>query len=325
VGPARGGVDVQSREVELRRQRVPHVLARVVLAERPSSAKPGDEAVVLSDGTVEGFVGGHCAEANVVDAARALMEDGGSMLLRITPGGGGDEQGAADRSGRDASDAVRVVHNPCLSGGSLEVYLEAKLPPPLVLVEGTSPIASALHALGAPLGWDLRPFDRPLPEDTAAVVVATHGTGEHAALAAALAAGVPYVALVASRRRGPAVLDALDVPDEARRRVHTPAGLDIGASSPEEVALSILAEVLACGPRRTRRATAPAASPGRAAEADGAADRPAGATALDPVWGMRVATDAGTLRLEHEGELVWFCGRGCFDAFVADPARFVAR
>ncbi len=135
-----------------------------------------------------------------------------------------------------------MVHNPCLSGGTLELFLEAFEPPPLVLVVGDAPIARALRDLGAQLGYDLRPFDGPVPPDAAAVVVASHGRGEEPALSAALDAGVPYVGLVASPRRGAAVVAALDVAEDLKARIHTPAGLDIGARTAPEVALSILAE-----------------------------------------------------------------------------------
>jgi xanthine dehydrogenase accessory factor len=140
------------------------------------------------------------------------------------------------------------------------------------------------------------------------VVVASHGRGEEQALTAALESSVPYVGLVASARRGRSVVDSLDLPETLRARVRTPAGLDIGARTPEEVALSILAEIVASRPRPARPAPTVAA-------ADGAG--------LDPVCGMRV-TVADAVHLEHEGRLVWFCGRGCLQAFRANPGLYPA-
>jgi xanthine dehydrogenase accessory factor len=217
----------------LRGERTPYVLATVVRAERPTSAKTGDRALVLPDGTMEGFVGGHCAESAVRDQ---VLESGESTLLRITPAG-------------DPAplDGLVTVSNPCLSGGTLDVFLEAVIPPALVAVHGDGPVARALIDVGRAAGFDVR--DSPSP-DAAAVVVATHGRDEEALLKAALEAGVPYVGLIASRKRGAAVTSALEGGD----RVHTPAGLDIGARSASEIALSVLAEILSLRPRPPRTA-----------------------------------------------------------------------
>jgi xanthine dehydrogenase accessory factor len=121
---------------------------------------------------------------------------------------------------------------------------------PRLLVHGATPIARAVLSLAAALGYDAVAFDGGSVEGAAAVVTATHdGPDEEAVLRAALAAGVPYVGLVAGRRRGEAVVAGLSVDDGAAARLHTPAGLDIGARTPEEVALAILAEVVSNRPR----------------------------------------------------------------------------
>ncbi len=293
--------EIAARAAALRADRVPYVHARVVLAERPTSAKPGDEAVVFADGTIEGFVGGTCAESTVRAQGIALLDSGEPLLLRITPA---PEPGRADPAG------TLSVHNPCLSGGTLEIFLEPVVPSPLVLVHGDSPIASALARLGAGLGYDVVAGDPGgSPSGAAAVVVASHGRDEEHALTAALASGVPYVGLVASRKRGEAVLASLDVDEAARARVRTPAGLDIGAQTPEEVALSILAEIVA---HRRRES-------GRPVAAEPAADP---ATATDPVCGMSVAAVDASLHLDHDGVRHWFCGSGCLRAFAADPAAY---
>jgi xanthine dehydrogenase accessory factor len=314
--------DVQERAGTLRRDRVPFVHARVVRAERPTSAKPGDEALILPDGTVEGFVGGTCAESTVRAQSLALLDSGETLLLRVSPV---DEPGRADPPG------TVTAYNPCLSGGTLEIFLEPVVPAPRVAVHGDTPIARALLALGRPLGYDAVPFETTTLEGTAAVVIASHGRGEEEALAGALAAGVPYVGLVASRTRGVAVLAAMTeggpvVPDAApggpsgsvapalRVRVHCPAGLDIGARTPGEVALSILAEIVACRPRPSARPLTSLVGPVAAGD-----DRREG-TATDPVCGMTVATVETSLHLDHDGERRWFCGSGCLRAFAADPA-----
>ena len=183
--------DLLARVDGLRTRRTPFVLATVVRAERPTSAKPGDSAVVTADGTLDGFVGGVCAESTVRVESLRLLAAGESELLRITP-----DAGAAP-----AQDGVRTVGNPCLSGGTLEIFLEAMIPPMLVAVFGESPAARALVRVGAALDWDVRTGLDPLSPDTSAVVVASHGRGELAVLRAALDAEVGYIALVASRRR----------------------------------------------------------------------------------------------------------------------------
>jgi xanthine dehydrogenase accessory factor len=222
-----------TRAATLDADRVRYVQATVVRAGRPASVQPGATALVLSDGTIEGFVGGHCAEPSVRLHALRALETGEPLLLRIEPGDGDSA----------ASDGAITVHNPCISGGALEIFLEPHVPKPRLHVLGDTPIAHALAELARGVGFDIGPGDE------AAVVIASHGRDEEQALAAALDAGVPYVGLVASTRRGRAVVEGLDVSDDDKARVHTPAGLDIGARTPEEIALSILAEIVAT--RRT--------------------------------------------------------------------------
>ena len=202
------------------------VRATVIRVQRPSSVRAGDTARVLPDGAIEGFVGGACAEESVRLHALRVLETGEPLVLRILPG---DGEAAAE-------EGAVTVSNPCLSGGGLEIFLEPHLPAPRMGVVGETPVAAALRTLAVGLGYEVG------EEGDAAVVVASHGHGEEEALARALEAGVPYVGLVASRKRGAAVVESLEAPD--RERVHTPAGLDIGARTPEEIALSILAEIV---------------------------------------------------------------------------------
>jgi xanthine dehydrogenase accessory factor len=329
--------EVTRRAAELRQSRVPFVHARVVRVERPTSAKPGDEAVVLPDGSIEGFVGGTCAEATVRAQSLSLLDSGGSLLLRIEPeaepaadaGAGGDGRAGAD-AGSDPAAAGAVVDresgtltvvNPCLSGGSLDIFLEPVVPDPAIAVHGESPIAAALVALAEGVGFSVAEGTGASPgppvgaTGLAAVVVASHGRGEEAALEAAVRAGVPYVGLVASRKRGEAVLAGLDLDEAQRASVHTPAGLDIGARTPREVALSILAEIVSLRPRPTATPAATETAPAAPAS------RPA--TATDLVCGMTVVADDTALHLDHDGERYWFCGSGCLRAFAADPSAYV--
>ncbi|MGZ4673003.1 MAG: XdhC family protein [Ilumatobacteraceae bacterium] len=291
--------DLAARTHELRQARAAYVHARVVVAEKPTSAKPGAEAIVLADGTIEGFVGGACAESTVRAQALALLDSGETLLLRITP------EPEAPRPGS------LTVHNPCLSGGTLEIFLEPMIPAPLVVVAGDTPIARALLELVGPLGHAGMSYTGMLPGDTAAVVVASHGRDEEGVLVDALRANVPYVGLVASHKRGESVLGAIDVCASMKARVHTPAGLDIGARTPEEVALSILAEIISTRPRQSGRPVGD--------------DAPTSAeAATDPVCGMSVAMVDASLHLDHEGHRYWFCGSGCLRAFAADPSAYVS-
>ncbi len=277
--------ETASRAARLDRERVPYVVATVVGAHRPTSVRPGDRALVMADGTVEGFVGGVCAESSVRLHALRALETGEPLLLRLVP-----DEGAAS----GVVEGAVIEHNPCLSGGTLEIFLEPCLPPLRVVVVGDSPVARAVASVAAAAGYDVaccRPGEASATEGAAAVIVASHGSGEENVLAGALTAGVPYVALVASARRGAAVREGLDVPHELRELLHTPAGLDIGARLPGEIALSILAELVACRHAQPRAALA----------AGGARE------AVDPVCGMTVTVNGAT---PHLGD-TFFCSERC--------------
>jgi len=172
--------------------------------------------------------------------AERTLATGKALLLRLEPSVGGEER-VEDRDG------MVVAHNPCLSGGSLEIFLDPQLPAARLVIAGDMPIARALEEIGRAAGYDVvrgEPADVSPARADDALVVASHGRDEEGVLARALEVGVPYVALVASPRRGAAVLASLDVSDQDRARVHTPAGLDIGARSPADVAISILAQII---------------------------------------------------------------------------------
>ncbi len=290
---------MEQRARELRESRVPYVHARVVLAEAPTSAKPGAEALILPDGTIEGFVGGNCAESTVRAQGLALLDSGESLLLRITP------EPEAEQSGK------LVVHNPCLSGGTLEIFMEPVLPAPTMIVVGDSPVAKALLGVAGHLGYHTvspRQVDADVVADAAAVVVASHGRDEESALIAALQADVPYVGLVASTKRGQAVIGSLGMCQSHTSRIHSPAGLDIGARTPDEVALSIMSEIVSLRPRPSGRSVT---------ETTAVAE-----TALDPVCGMSVVMIDASLHLDHDGVRHWFCGSGCLRAFASNPEAY---
>ncbi len=285
------------RVVQLRRARTPFVHATVVRAQPPASARPGDEAILLADGTIEGFVGGQCAQNSVRKAALGALEAGESLLLRVLPDGEVDFPEAP---------GARVVVNPCLSGGALEIFLVPETPAPLVRIYGTTPIAEALAQLCAAVGYDTARGTDADPDEMATggvVVIASHGGPESEIIRAALDAGVGYVGLVASRVRGAEVLAAAAVTDAERARVHTPVGLDIGARTAPEIAVAILAEIISGVRRGGLLRPAPAAAAVR--------------EVIDPVCGMSVVVAAATPYLRLDGEEHWFCGVGCRDTFAA--------
>lgn len=163
---------LHDRVTELRRARTPFVHATVVRAQQPTSAHPGDEAILLPDGTIEGFVGGHCAQNSVRQAALGALQVGQSVLLRVLPDG--------DVSFPETPGACVVV-NHCLSGGALEIFLDPQVPAPLVGVFGGSPIADALVEVTAVLGYDVRRLDAPDPsalDGASALVIASLGGPE---------------------------------------------------------------------------------------------------------------------------------------------------
>lgn len=226
------------RVAQLRQARTPFVHATVVRAQPPASAHAGDEAILLADGTIEGFVGGQCAQNSVRKAALGALQVGQSVLLRVLPDG--------DVHFPEAPGACVVV-NPCLSGGALEIFLAPEVPAPLVQIVGATPVGDRVVDLCAVLGYDVRrPADVDSADfgDTTAVVIASLGGPEAEIIRAALDAGVRYVGLVASRVRGASILDAMQLSEAERTRVHTPVGLSIGAKTPAEIAVSIVAEVI---------------------------------------------------------------------------------
>ncbi len=281
----------------------PFVLATVVWRRGPSSSRQGGKALIDPAGRVTGWLGGACAEPTVVKEALAAMADGRPRLLFLGPA---DELGSR-------SDVVRVPMA-CESEGAMEVFLEPVLPKPQLAVIGGSPAADTLVRLAGELGWHSYLGD---PDQLAGagirpgdfVVVATQGHFDEEALEAALATRAAYVGLVASRKRADQVRAHLrdrGVPDEALTRLHAPAGLDLGRVAPDEIAVAILAELVA-----RRAAGGPAVV--EVVELD---------EAVDPVCGMTVAVAGARHTLDHDGSTKYFCAAGCRARFAENPAAY---
>ncbi len=285
---------------ELIGTRVPFVLATVVRAEMPTSARPGDAAIILADGSVEGFVGGQCAEESVKVAAIDVLRSGEPLLLRVLPA---EEDGFPDRPG------ARAVVNPCLSGGAIEVFLEPKLPAARVTVVGNTPIAESLVHFGSQLGYAIDHVPNGVPDATGslAVLISSHGRYEEASIRAALDGEVGFIGLVASRVRGAAVVASLELNADEASVVRSPVGVEIGARTAEEVALSVLAELVA--EVRLNGLVAPKS------------DAPAApAEAIDPICGMTVIVGEQTPHLSHDGTDYWYCNVGCRNRHAEDLA-----
>lgn len=314
----------------------PFATASVVRAERPTSARPGDRAIVTADGVLHGWIGGSCAQPTVVKAALAAIADGRPRLVRLTP----------DPGANPAPEGYEELPMTCFSGGTLDVYIEPQHPQPRLLIVGDLPVAQALARLGKAMSWrvlavvgegggeamaeadevraDLGAIGEWATPWTA-VVVATHGHFDEPAVAAALRTPASYVALVASRKRAAEVAAYLDAEglEKERGRLSSPAGLDIGARRGDEIALSIVAEIV-----RERRvteamekATAELTAQVVARDSPQAAAAPGTApvTALDPVCGMEVKVTATTPSVDHAGERYHFCCAGCAAKFSQEP------
>jgi xanthine dehydrogenase accessory factor len=308
----------------------PYVRVTVVRREPPVSANVGDRAVVTASGEIHGWIGGmSCAQSVVSEEATAAIEDGEPRLLGIAP-----DPDTVDRPG------VSAFPMQCHSEGVLELFVEPVTPAPELLVVGGSPVARSLARLAAELPVDVTLVDPDGddddlppgtavttvtdPDDLAAevgtaplVVVASMGGVDARGVAAGVRAGAGYVGLVASDTRCTEVIeraaDLLDRdPDAVRAAVTNPAGVDIAAHTPHEIAVSILAEVVdvrARGTGGTEETTAD--------ETDAETDT------TDPVCGMTVAPGEAAASVDHDGETYHFCCRGCADSFRADPAAYL--
>ncbi len=333
----------------------PFVLATVVRCDKPTSAKPGQKAVILPDGAMHGWVGGSCAQPLVTREALLALADGQPRLMRLHP-----------TAGDGASLPGLVEHRmTCHSGGTLEIFIEPMLPKPALCIVGDSPVASVLANLGPIVGYQVTHIDAAfdgiadrigaaLAGDSgrrSSVIVATMGETDEEALVAALRSDAPYVALVASPRRAEKVREYLS--DEGLSccqigKLHAPAGLDLGAQSAEDIALSIMAQIVQ--ERAKAAATAPARiptlasvpesaaapepaqpvarkgkplpviQPAVAPEAEGVAE---GGSAVDPVCEMLVPISGARVTCELEGVTYYFCCPGCRRRFLQSPAEFL--
>jgi xanthine dehydrogenase accessory factor len=313
--------DLLETTLALRRRRQPFAMATVVRAERPTSSKPGDKAVISPDGTLTGWIGGSCAHDIVVRNALESLAEGTPRLLTLS---------SASPLGEPRQGVIGVPMQ-CYSGGVLDVFIEPNLPPPQMVIVGYETVARALVRISKTLHFHVTVVDPlverasvpeaddvinelslpslPLGAD-ASIVIATHGRYDEEALEQAVATPASYIALVASPRRSRVIVEQLrerGLPEEALARIKSPAGLDIGAEGAEEIALSIVAEIV-----RERRA-------GRLQQPPAAETQ---TTAVDPICRMNVVIAEARYTAEHEGRRYYFCGQHCQHTFEQEPQRY---
>jgi len=337
-------MDLFEQIAALRRDGQSFAVATVVARRAPVSAHLGDRAVVFADGRMQGFVGGACSHEIIRQQALAVLQAGCSRLVSIRP----DAGEAAAATGEHV-----VVPMTCVSEGAIDVYVEPFVPARRLIIAGATPVAAALARLARSLDYDVvRVVDRHELRDVEpeaatlgmtvaaldgldellqgsapghpdlAAVVASQGHYDDEALEPILKHGVPYVGLVASQKRGAAVRGGLEARGvSGAAAIRNPAGLDLGARTPPEVALSILAEIVKVRPSGVQHETIPAAPAAASAPAGAAVP----ATAVDPVCGMSVMM-AGARHTAAVGSATYyFCCGGCRTKFLNDPHAYVLR
>jgi xanthine dehydrogenase accessory factor len=288
---------------ELTRRGQAFALATVVWRQSPSSSQPGSRAIITAEGELHGWIGGACAEPAVLREARQVLADGRARLLLL---GTAEQFGAPGLGGKTVPEGMTVVPISCQSEGALEIYIEPVLPVPHLVVIGDSPMASTLASMAGALGWRCElirgpDFSPERADQRSMVVVATQGHDDEGVLERAVAARPAYLGLIGSRRRGATVLGYLadrGVPRDQLDRIRVPAGLDLGRTTHQEIAVAILAELVQL---RASGALAVSSAAPRAAEA------------VDPVCGMTVEVSGRPVT--REGVDYYFCSAGCRQAF----------
>ena len=297
--------------VELARSGQSFAMATVVWRKPPSSGQHGSRAIITSDGTLHGWIGGACAEPVVVREATRVIEAGVPSLIWL-----GQPE---DFEGMHVPAGVVTVPMSCQSEGALQLFVEPVLAAPEVIIVGRSPMAMTLLDLVRDIGWrgeilDGSDFTAAAVNPSSVVVVATQGHGDEEAVEAAVAGNPAFIGLVASRKRGEAVLGFLadrGVPAERIAGVRVPIGLDLGHTTHREIAVAILAELVqlrASGTFASRPTLLPLAEP---------------AQVTDLVCGMTVAAVPANRPYAYQGTTYYFCAMGCRVAFEKDPESFI--
>jgi len=343
--------DLLQLRQDLSRRGEPFALATVVWRRAPSSAQPGNQAIVTAAGKVRGWLSGACAESVVIREARKALETGEPQLVLL---------GSPEELEARANDGISLVPMQCQSEGAIELFVQPVLPKPHLVMIGRTPMVGTLTSLAKTLGWrtvvvddrgdpDSHPdaglvvttldLEAAGVDENSLVVVATQGQYDELAVDKALGTKAAYIGLVASRKRAGAVMDWLrdvEYTDEMLARVKAPAGLDLGSLKHEEIAVGVLAELVQFS--AARKPSLAASPPSQAAEASTSQDSEAAPTsaaaedvatpdapvdAVDPVCDMLVDVATARFVSEHEGQTYYFCCPACKKKFEADPARYL--
>jgi|HubBroStandDraft_1064217.scaffolds.fasta_scaffold00307_17 xanthine dehydrogenase accessory factor len=312
-----------SKAEELLAKDQPFAVAVVVRYQAPISGKPGNKAIIFPDGKMWGWIGGGCAQPVVVKEALKALADGQARLIRISPSSS-PEEGIVDYA------------MTCHSGGTLDIFIEPVLPRPHILILGRSPVAVALAKLASTTNYavsvaapsaereyfpdaglvqsDLDLSQLKITQQTF-IVVSTQGEYDEEALEKALGTSAAYIAFVASKAKAGKVLESLrgqGVADRRLSQVRSPAGLDIRAASPEEIAVSILAEIIQVHGTKAAAPKAKAVWPVLSQEAK------------DPICGMSVDVASAKHKSEFRGNSFYFCCAGCKQKFDKQPDKYAA-
>ncbi len=325
------------RELQLEIERskesgAPLAMAMVVRREAPTSSKQGDKALIAKDGTVTGWIGGGCTKGIIIKEALEAMDHGTPRLVRIKPDGG-----ISDQKG------VKNYTMTCMSGGTVEVYIEPIMQKSTLLIFGRSHIAKALCSLAAASNYSVKVISDlaeqemfPLADGVFSIstfnekvkaddfiVVCTQGEDDENSLKAALSHNTKYLGFVASRRKANGIyktLRLMNVDNEQLARIKTPAGLDINAKTPEEVAISILAEII-----QIKREGQEKESGNKLKMPEPVAETSALQEDLyiNPVCKIPVQKSTAKHVIDYEDEKVYFCCDGCKVSFEADPEKYM--
>ncbi|HEX2910050.1 MAG TPA: XdhC family protein [Chloroflexia bacterium] len=321
-------MEFYAKASELLNRGEPFATAQIVRAEKPTSAKPGDKAIITTDGTLFGWVGGSCAQPTVIREALKALSEGEPRLIRLTPN-------PLEQIARPGMFDLPLT---CFSGGTLEIYIEPQVPAPRLMIVGSLPVAQALLRLAKVMGYHVTVVDPDTKGNSPGeadeilseinelkskitpytyVVVASHGNYDEIALEQVLRAGPAYVALVASKTRATSVLEYLrmqGVTESALATLKCPAGLDIHATQAQEIALSILAEIV------QRRHQHYSIQPNKAP-----ISLPVVAEALDPVCGMTVTIAESKFSYAYNGQTYYFCCPACKKLFSKEPEKYLVK
>ena len=338
----RDGWAVLSEAAELARRGERFALATVVWRQGPSSSQQGSRAIITEAGELRGWIGGACAEPSVIREAQRVIATGEAKLLLLgspeqfaSTGqlAGTSQPGDAKHPGGDVPAGMLIVPISCSSEGALEVYIEPVVPVPHLVVVGRSPMATTLANLARTLGWradliDGSDFSSGDANEGSMVVVASQGQNDEGLLERAIAARPVYVGLVGSRRRGAAVLGYLadrGVPQDQLARVRVPAGLDLGRTTHQEIAVAILAELVQLRAAGGFAGASVADSRAKTTSRKRHTVEPQAPGVIDPVCGMTAAAGPDSVQLEHGGVTYSFCGVGCRQAFEREPGAYVKK